>query len=124
MTYQKQTPHLLRVQEQETVVPLRFQRAAKNNVELGRQRYLKTRKWREQYNMDTILSEPHVYFEFIKQHYPHYFHLFGRNGQPVYFEMPAQDQSASLASRWSHVGYTVEALCHGDGIYMAIHLKR
>jgi hypothetical protein len=82
--------------KQETVVPLRFQRAAKNNVELGRQRYLKTRKWRQEYKMDTILSEPHVYFEFIKQHYPHYFHLFGRNGQPVYYEMPAKTNLQAL----------------------------
>jgi hypothetical protein len=46
--------------------------------------------------MDTILSEPHVYFEFIKQHYPHYFHLFGRNGQPVYYEMPAKTNLQAL----------------------------
>lgn len=88
-------PNATRTESQEAV-PLRFQRAAKNNVDRGRKRYLKTLKWREQYKMDTILSEPHVHFEFIKQHYPHYFHFTGKKGQPVYFEMPARTNLSAL----------------------------
>jgi len=38
--------------------------------------------------MDTILSELHPHLEFIKQHFPHYFHLRGCKNEPVYFEMP------------------------------------
>jgi len=77
-------------------VPLRFMRAAKGDPALARQRYLKTLAWRKQYNMDTILSEPHVHFEFIKQHYPHYFHLRGRKKEPVYFEMPPRTNLKAL----------------------------
>jgi hypothetical protein len=38
--------------------------------------------------MDTILRDAHPNFELIKRHYPHYYHLSGHEGEPVFFEQP------------------------------------
>lgn len=39
--------------------------------------------------MDHIIKSAQPDFEFIKQHYPQYFHLRGRNNEPVWYEKPA-----------------------------------
>lgn len=70
--------------------PLRFIRAGKGDPVVGRQRYEATLAWREENNINGILKEPHPHFELIKQHYPHFFHLQGRNGEKCYYEMPPQ----------------------------------
>ena len=79
-----------------TEVPLRFLRAGKGDPIEGRRRYQETLLWRKQVGMDTILKEPHEKFELIKQHYPHYFHLRGRNNEPVYYEKPAKTNLRAL----------------------------
>ena len=35
-------------------------------------------------------------FEMVKRNYPHYFHLRGKNGEPVFFESPAKTNLAAL----------------------------
>ncbi|KAI2498357.1 Sec14p-like protein [Fragilaria crotonensis] len=69
-------------------LPLRFLRAGKNDPIEGRRRYEQTLAWRKEYGMDQIIKSPHPYFELIKQHYPQFFHLRGRNNEPVWYERP------------------------------------
>mmetsp|Transcript_20477 Transcript_20477/g.33957 ORF Transcript_20477/g.33957 Transcript_20477/m.33957 type:complete len:479 (-) Transcript_20477:125-1561(-) len=69
-------------------LPLRFLRAGKNDPIEGQRRYEQTLTWRKEYGMDTIIRAPHPHFVFIKQHYPQFFHLRGRNNEPVWYERP------------------------------------
>uniref|UniRef100_A0A7S2U720 CRAL-TRIO domain-containing protein n=1 Tax=Attheya septentrionalis TaxID=420275 RepID=A0A7S2U720_9STRA len=68
--------------------PLRFINAEKGNIEAGKKRYKETLKWRAEMGMDTIVTDPHPKFAIIKEHYPHYYHLRGRNNEPCYYEIP------------------------------------
>lgn len=76
--------------------PLRFLRAGKNDPVVGRQRYEQTLAWREENGMNTILKEPHMHFELIKEHYPHYYHLKGKNGEYCYYECPPKTNLKAL----------------------------
>jgi hypothetical protein len=76
--------------------PVRFLRAGKDDPVEGTRRYQATLKWRKENAIDTILVEPHFDFELIKQHYPHYYHLQGHDGQPVFFELPPRTNLAAL----------------------------
>ena len=69
-------------------LPIRFLRAGKGDADIGQQRYEQTLEWRKQEEMDYVLTKPHPYFDIIKQHYPHYYHLRGRNNETVFFEQP------------------------------------
>lgn len=40
--------------------------------------------------MDVILTKPHPHINLIKEHYPHYFHLRGKNNECCYYEKPAK----------------------------------
>jgi hypothetical protein len=53
-------------------------------------------QWRQSEGIDEILREPYPLFHFIKQHYPHYFHLRGKNGEPCYYEQPAKTNLKAL----------------------------
>lgn len=77
-------------------LPLRFLNAGKGDVEEGWRRYKKTLQWRQEENIDTILREAYPDFVLIKQHYPHFYHLTGHNGQPVYYEQPAKTDLQAL----------------------------
>jgi hypothetical protein len=79
-------------------LPLRFLRAGKNDPIEGRRRYEATLQWRRDNNIDTILLESHPNFTLIKKHYPHYYHLRGRNGEPVFFERPPKTNLQALKS--------------------------
>lgn len=87
-------------------LPLRFLRAGKGDPIQGQQRYEETLEWRRQEQIDTILREPFPDFALIKEHYPHYYHLKGRKGQPVYYEQPARTNLAALRK----AGVTLEQL--------------
>jgi hypothetical protein len=76
--------------------PLRFIRAGKNDPIVGRQRYEETLAWRKENGMNTILKEPHSHFELIKEHYPHYYHLKGKNGMYCYYEKPPKTNLKAL----------------------------
>lgn len=76
--------------------PLRFIRAGKGDPVVGRQRYEQTLKWRKLHGMNTILKEPAHDFEIIKSHYPHYFHLKGKNGETCYYENPPKTNLKAL----------------------------
>ena len=77
-------------------LPLRFLRAGKGDAEEGQRRYEATLEWRKEHKIDNILLEAHPNFELIKQHYPHYYHLRGHNGEPVFFEQPPKTNLAAL----------------------------
>jgi hypothetical protein len=79
-------------------LPLRFLRAGKNDPIEGRRRYEATLQWRRDNNIDTILLESHPNFMLVKKHYPHYYHLKGRNGEPVFFERPPKTNLQALKS--------------------------
>lgn len=70
-------------------LPLRFLRAGKNDVAEGRRRYEMTLAWRKEIGMDHQIRIPNPNFELVKEHYPQYFHLRGRNNEPVWYERPA-----------------------------------
>ena len=76
--------------------PLRFIRAGKNDPVVGRQRYEQTLQWRQENGLNTILKEPHPHFELIKEHYPHYYHLKGKNGEYCYYECPPRTNLKAL----------------------------
>jgi hypothetical protein len=77
-------------------LPLRFLRAGKNDPKEGRRRYEATLQWRKEHGIDTILLEAHPNFELIKEHYPHYYHLKGHHGEPVFFEQPPKTNLHAL----------------------------
>lgn len=72
-----------------TETPLRFLRAGKNDAAEGRRRYEMTLAWRRKVGMDYQIRSPNPKFELIKRHYPQYYHLRGRNNEPVWYERPA-----------------------------------
>lgn len=69
-------------------LPVRFLRAGKGDAEEGQRRYAATLEWRKENGIDHILTDAHPDFDLIKKHYPHYYHLRGRDGEPVFFEQP------------------------------------
>jgi len=81
---------------EEDFLPVRFLRAGKGDEVEGRRRYQETLKWRKENNIDNALHEAWPHFELIKQHYPHFFHCKGRNGQPVFYEQPPKTDLRAL----------------------------
>jgi len=77
-------------------VPLRFLRDANEDEVIAKTQYEKTLAWRQQENIDNILSEPHPHFDLIKKHYPHYTHLRGKHNEVVYYEYPPKMDLAAL----------------------------
>ena len=71
-----------------TETPLRFLRAVKNDPIEAKKRYEETLAWRKKENIDSIIQEAHPTFDFLKQHYFQYYHLRGRNNEPVWYEKP------------------------------------
>jgi len=69
-------------------LPLRFLRAGKGDPIEGQRRYEATLQWRKENGMDNILFEAHPLFEMVKHHYPHYYHLRGKQNEPVFYEQP------------------------------------
>lgn len=87
-------------------LPVRFLRAGKGDPTEGQRRYEATLQWREEHNINAILFEAHPNYEIIKKHYPHYFHLRGKQGEPVFFEQPPKTDLAALKA----AGVTLPAL--------------
>lgn len=77
-------------------LPVRFLRAGKGDPIEGQRRYEATLQWRKENKIDGILFEAHPMFEMVKRHYPHYFHLRGKQGEPVFFEQPPKTDLAAL----------------------------
>jgi len=78
--------------------PKRYFLAAKGDPILGRKRYESTMKWRKENRMDDIVEEPNIYYKVIKQYYPHYYHLRGKNNEPCYYENPPRFNMKKLKS--------------------------
>ena len=79
-----------------TELPIRFLRAGKGDIIEGQRRYMATLHWRKEQNIDTILFEEHFKFTMIKENYPHYFHLRGKQGEPVFYEQPPKTDLQKL----------------------------
>ncbi|OEU19297.1 hypothetical protein FRACYDRAFT_235346 [Fragilariopsis cylindrus CCMP1102] len=79
-----------------TELPVRFLRAGKGDIIEGQRRYMATLQWRKEQNIDTILFEEHFKFTMIKENYPHYFHLRGKQGEPVFYEQPPKTDLQKL----------------------------
>jgi hypothetical protein len=77
-------------------VPLRFLNACGGDFAEAQRRYMHTLQWRRDNNIGMILREPFPDFFLIKQHYPHYYHLTGLGGEPVYYEFPAKTNLREL----------------------------
>lgn len=77
-------------------LPVRFLRAAKGDKVEGLRRYQQTLQWRKDNKIDSLLFDAWPTFELTKQHYPHYFHGLGRNGQPVFYEQPPKTDLRAL----------------------------
>lgn len=77
-------------------LPLRFLRAGKGDPEEGLRRYEQTLAWRQAENIDEILREANPNFDVIKQHYKHYCHGKGKNGEPCYYEQPPKTNLKAL----------------------------
>mmetsp|Transcript_444 Transcript_444/g.623 ORF Transcript_444/g.623 Transcript_444/m.623 type:complete len:562 (+) Transcript_444:248-1933(+) len=69
-------------------IPFRFIRATKGDIAASKARWAETCAWRQKLGMDTVLAEPHPKIKVIKQNYPHYFHLRGKNNECCYYEKP------------------------------------
>ena len=67
-------------------VSQRFLNADKGNVTKANTRWNKTLTWRRDMGISSILRRPHPNFAVIKQFFPHWYHLPGKNGDTVYFE--------------------------------------
>lgn len=89
-------------------LPLRFLRAGKGDPAEGWRRYQATLSWRHQHGINHILTDPHPHFDLIKRNYPHYYHLRGRNGEPVFFEQPPKTNLQAMKDG----GVVLEGLLH------------
>jgi hypothetical protein len=79
-----------------TELPVRFLRAGKGDPIEGQRRYEATLQWRKEHNIDDILFEENFKFNMIKENYPHYFHLRGKKGEPIFFEQPPKTDLQKL----------------------------
>lgn len=77
-------------------LPLRFLRAGKGDPVEGLRRYEQTLAWRKEERVDTILREANHKFDVIKQHYKHFCHGRGKNGEPCYYEQPPKTNLKAL----------------------------
>jgi len=89
-------------------LPDRFLRAGKGDPIEGQRRYEATLAWRKEQGIDHILTDAHPNFDLIKRNYPHYFHLRGRNGEPVFIEQPPKTNLQAMKDG----GVTLEGLLH------------
>lgn len=87
-------------------IPFRFIRATKGDVAAAKQRWAETCAWRVENSMDTCLLEPHPHLKIIKENYPHYFHLRGKNNECCYYEQPPKMNLTELKK----AGITLEKL--------------
>jgi len=87
-------------------LPERFLGAGKGDPEEGQRRYEQTLAWRKENDMDYILRKPRSNFEMIHDNYPHYYHLRGKNNEPVWYEKPPK---INLKEMRKH-GVTVDEL--------------
>jgi hypothetical protein len=69
-------------------IPFRFIRATKGDVAAAKERWAATCAWRAENSMDNCLLQPHPHLKIIKENYPHYFHLRGKNNECCYYEQP------------------------------------
>jgi hypothetical protein len=83
----------------------------------ARRRWDITRTWREEFDIDSLLDQPHPHFDTIKRLWPHYFLPDDREGDPVYlertgeFKMPAMLQAGvSIDDLLHHCVYETEFL--------------
>lgn len=87
-------------------IPFRFIRATKGDVAAAKERWAETCAWRAENSMDTCLMEPHPNLKLIKENYPHYFHLRGKNNECCYYEQPPKMNLTELKK----AGITLEKL--------------
>ena len=79
-------------------LPDRFLKAGKGDPIEGQRRYEATLKWRGENNIDTCLQRPHPTFHLIKSNYPHYYHMRGKQNEPVYIEQPPKANMKAMRS--------------------------
>lgn len=60
------------------------------------EKWLYTLKWRKDFAVDNILSQPHFSYDIIKKNFPHFFCGIGKNGYPVYYEKTAMADLETL----------------------------
>lgn len=60
----------------------RYIRGCDGDYQEALRRWRLTLKWRKENNIDSILSEPQLNFDAIKEGYPHFFHGLSRDGNP------------------------------------------
>jgi len=70
--------------------------ACNGDYEEAQRRFINTLEWRRKENIDTILREPFPKFFVIKQHFPHYYHGTGYQGEPIYYDFPAKADIKAL----------------------------
>jgi len=86
----------------------RFIEATKGDVPAALERWAKTKAWRKENNIDTVLLRPHPRFEECKAGIGHFFHKTDKHGHTVYFERPRLINLSSL----KQAGITHEDLQH------------
>jgi len=69
-----------------TELPERFLGAGKGDPVEGQRRYEETLKWRQEYDMNFVLRKPCPNFEICKKSFTGYFHLRGKENEPVWYE--------------------------------------
>jgi hypothetical protein len=89
-----------------TELPVRFLDVSNNDPIEARKRYEATLEWRRKESIDTILLEAHPRFNFIKECYPQFFHLRGRNNELCAYEKPPMAKHQLLKES----GITIEEI--------------
>uniref|UniRef100_A0A7S1VHQ1 CRAL-TRIO domain-containing protein n=1 Tax=Grammatophora oceanica TaxID=210454 RepID=A0A7S1VHQ1_9STRA len=79
-----------------TELPYRFLMAGKGDPVEGQRRYEETLEWRKEHRVDYILKDAHPDYDTIREHYPLYCHLRGRNNEPVFYEKPPKTNLKAL----------------------------
>jgi len=68
----------------------RFLDAEKGNIKPALARWITTCEWRQEGKIDKILDEPHQWFHVLKRNVPNYYHGRGKQGYPIYIDMPGK----------------------------------
>lgn len=70
-------------------IPTRYLRMQENDRELAAKALESTLRWREEHDIDHILSKPHTKFDICKEVFPHFFIGRGPSGHVVFVQRPA-----------------------------------
>lgn len=76
-------------------IPEHFLAACGGNRAKAAKRWAATLQWRDEHEVDTILSQPNITIETIRKFYPHFLHGRGLKGELIMYEMAGKARTGA-----------------------------